>query len=156
MTRPFSLALLSTLALMGAAMASPSQPLEASLDPLYHQVKASALNSLKLMLSSTPTIIPLKAGDVSSPAQYLNIRSSEADLKGQIRIDGKVVQSFHAPTRLDLTPYLKRGQTTRIELTGQYQPTSATVHIALSSLDDEVIELSGGGRLNVSLEVTLG
>ncbi|ASC70503.1 hypothetical protein XM38_014420 [Halomicronema hongdechloris C2206] len=137
-------------------MASPSQPLESSLDPLYHQVKASALTSLKVMLSSTPTVIHLEASDANPQTHHLHIRSSGAELKGQIRIDGNVVQSFNAATRLELTPYLTAGQTTRIELTGQYQPAAATVHIALSGLDHDVIELSGGGRLNVSLEVTMG
>jgi hypothetical protein len=99
--------------------------------------------------STQVTSIDLSFNDLNKPL-WLTIRvSNGARIQGQIKLDGRVIQSLNSQeTKVNLSSYLKRGQQ-EISVTGSYSPIQSSVMIELNGENNQVSQQSSGnGSLN--------
>jgi hypothetical protein len=99
--------------------------------------------------------ISLSSVNLKEP-QTLKISSSGTKLKGEISINGKVVQSLDKnQSEINLSPYLSTGKQ-KVEIKANYTPASADVSVEMSGSGSNISQqTSGNGTLNYILNLTV-
>ncbi|MEA5510357.1 hypothetical protein VB715_11335 [Crocosphaera sp. UHCC 0190] len=100
------------------------------------------------------TSIEINANELSQPL-WLTIRTSnEANLQGQIKLNGQVIQGLSGQgSQVNLSNYLRRGEQ-EIVITGNYSPADASVMIELNGNNTQVSQqTSGNGFLNQQIRI---
>ncbi|NJL64743.1 MAG: hypothetical protein HC903_26705 [Methylacidiphilales bacterium] len=97
----------------------------------------------------------LSSANLNQP-QTLKISSSGTELKGEISIDGKVVQHLNRNQfEINLSPYLLAGKR-KVEIKANYTPASANVSVEMNGSGNHISQqTSGNGTLNYTLNVTV-
>ena len=95
----------------------------------------------------------LDRANLNEPHELVVITS--ANLEGQIAIDDEVVASLNrGTTTLDVAPYLSADKVTRIDVTGTYSPSTASVTLQFEGPGVSMSQQSSGsGRLEYELNL---
>ncbi len=97
----------------------------------------------------------LSSANLNQP-QTLKINSSGTELKGEISIDGKVVQQLDQnQSEINLSPYLSTGKR-KVEIKANYTPPSANISVEIEGSGSHISQqTSGSGTLNYTLNLTV-
>ena len=114
------------------------------------------LDFVKSMVQSSQrqsNIMTLDRANLNKPHEL--VVTTSANLEGQIEIDGEVVTSLdRRTTTLDVAPYLSAAKTTRINVTGTYSPSTASVTLQFEGPGVSMSQQSSGsGRLEYQLNL---
>ena len=124
-----------------------------------HQTSIKTSSSTKQYNSSSQTqssSISIDAASLQQP-NWLHVRvTANAQIQGQIIIDGAVVKELQGnTTSVNLSPYLSRGKT-KVEIVGSYMPKSSLVEVEFVGSDATVTQkTSGNGLLKQILAIVV-
>lgn len=101
------------------------------------------------------TGVSISSDALKSP-HILSIKSKEnAQLIGEVAVDGVVIKKLQGSQSFNLSPYLKLG-VNKVEISGNYKPASSSVSIEFSGANTQVTQqMSGNGTLSQTLIVTV-
>jgi hypothetical protein len=100
--------------------------------------------------------LQLSAANLSQP-HILSINTSNAQMTGEITVNGKVVKQINNDknVKLNLSPYLSVGEH-KVEVSARYNPPSSSVSVELSGPGTNVAQQnSGNGALNYTMDVNV-
>ena len=100
--------------------------------------------------------LQLSAANLSQP-HILSINTSDAQMTGEITVNGKVVKQINNDknVKLNLSPYLSVGEH-KVEVSARYNPPSSSVSVELSGPGTNVAQQnSGNGALNYTMDVSV-
>lgn len=97
--------------------------------------------------------LSIDAASLRQP-QILKINSSNANVRGEIKINGKVVRRLNSKrSEINLSPYLSRGKQ-KVEVSARYSPATASVSVEMKSSNNDISQQSSGsGTLNYTLDL---
>lgn len=91
--------------------------------------------------------IDVSLNELNSPYWLSIYATNTANLKGEVRLDGNVIQSLNSPsTIINLSPYLSRGEH-QVIIRGNYAPTDSSVTVELRGKNNQVTQQTGGNGL---------
>lgn len=102
------------------------------------------------------TSLNLSAANLSKP-HLLSIHTSDAQMTGEITVNGKVVKqiSNEKNVNIDLSRYLSVGEQ-KVEISARYNPPSSSVSVELNGPGTNVTQQnSGNGALNYTMDVSV-
>lgn len=136
--KPFVLAVFSTVFLL-ILLSGIQQKIE---------ITAQAQSSIQ------STSIDLGANDLSQPLWLIIRTSNGANLQGQVKLNGQVIQALNGQgSQVNLSNYLRRGKQ-EIVITGNYSPADGSVIIELNGNNTQVSQqTSGNGSLNQQIRI---
>jgi hypothetical protein len=112
----------------------------------------SFMASASISQQTQKTTISLASEQLKNP-YYLKVSTAGTDtqLTGQIKLNGKPLQTLSNNCAINFSPYLTSG-THAIEISGSYYPASDSVRIDFVGPDTEVGQQTGGsGDFNQTL-----
>ncbi|PAX59636.1 hypothetical protein [Brunnivagina elsteri] len=119
------------------------------------QTNQRSQSSSNIQTSIQESTFSLSSANLNQP-QTLKINSSGTKLKGEISINGKVVQQLDKnQSEINLSPYLSTG-TQKVEIKANYTPTNADVSVEIEGSGSNISQqTSGSGTLNYTLNLTV-
>jgi hypothetical protein len=119
------------------------------------QTNQRSQSSSNIQTNIQESTLSLNSTNLNQP-QTLKINSSGTGLKGEISINGKVVQRLDRnQSKINLSPYLSTG-TQKVEIKANYTPASADVSVEIEGSGSNISQqTSGSGTLNYTLNLTV-
>lgn len=96
------------------------------------------------------------AANRATQSHMLAVETTGRSLNATLKVNGRTVKSLtRLSETINMTPHLSSGQNT-IEISGSYSPASASTRLSLSGPGTQMTQqVSGGGRLNQTLSISV-